>query len=73
MKVKIELRSYPHSGLTGIPRLCVVTKKLDEIIVFSNLLRVYADKDVQPLIKFSLEDLAVELQTKTSTKIIRRD
>jgi hypothetical protein len=50
MKVKIELRSYPHSGLTGIPRLCVVTKELDEIIVFSNLLRFYADKNVQPLI-----------------------
>jgi hypothetical protein len=73
MKVKIELRSYPHSGLMGIPRLCVVTKELDEIIVFSNLLRFYADKDVQPLIKLSLEDLTVGVQTKTRTKTIRRD
>jgi hypothetical protein len=73
MKVKIELRSYPYSSLMSIPRLCVVTKELDEIIVFSNLLRFYADKDVQPLIKFFLEDLKVRVETKSRTKTIIRD
>jgi surface polysaccharide O-acyltransferase-like enzyme len=64
--MKIKITSY-YLGMF------IHTEKLSALINLSNYLKIYANEDVFPVIKFYLDGRKIHIETETKENIINRD